>query len=133
MILIVSQIFARNQQNHSQADSKLVPTQLSYFFFLELNDPVANVKYSEMNAKIEYISEFYVNFVMRFNTVAVYLPAVFITIINYFVLDMDKDQSYFLPMSILYVSLTRCLSFHAENENFMGSELKMCFLVFHQK
>lgn len=56
-----------------------------------------------MNERIEFVSEFYHNYVMKFNTAFIFLPAILITVINYFILDLGQDQSYFLPMPILCV------------------------------
>lgn len=64
---------------------------------------MANAKYCEMNEKIEYVTESYHNFAMKYNSLAIFLPALFITAVNYFILDLGNGQSYFLPIAILYV------------------------------
>lgn len=68
-----------------------------------MNDPIANAKYRHMNERIEIVSEFYSNAMTKLNVFAIFLPALSITIVNYFILDLDDDELYFLPLAILYV------------------------------
>lgn len=68
-----------------------------------MNDPIANAKYRYMNKRIETVSEFYYKAMTKLNVFAIFVPALLITVINYFVLDLDDDDLYFLPLAILYV------------------------------
>lgn len=75
------------------------------FWVTESHDPIAMSKYSELNKKIELLSEIYYFFVVKLTMPGVVLPSFLLTIINYFVYNLDAD-SYFLPIPIVYVSIS---------------------------
>lgn len=70
----------------------------------ELNEPIANVKYSDMNEKIERASKFYYVMVTRYNTLLFYSSSLFATVIDYLVHGLG-NESYHLRFGILYAHL----------------------------
>lgn len=73
--------------------------------FTESNDLIAMSKYTNLNKKIELLSKIYYFFVVKLTMPGVLMPSFVLTIVNYFVYNLEND-SYFLPMPIVYVSIT---------------------------
>lgn len=72
------------------------------FSHLEPSDSALKVRRNGLNEKIERISKLIYFLVVKLTTLGVLLPALFITLINYFIYDL-KDDSYYLSFPIAYV------------------------------
>lgn len=97
----------RMEQLIEKSKTKLEPqSQIKsrFFFYLRTgsNDLTRKIMDMELNDKIEWISRWIYFLQVKVTIAAFVLPAVLITLINYFVLD-KKDRSYFLPIPIMYV------------------------------
>lgn len=66
--------------------------------------------YMDLNDKIEQISTIIYFIQVKSTMVALVLPAVLITLLNYFVFNQE-DQSYFLPIPLMYVQNDTLLLF----------------------
>lgn len=66
--------------------------------------------YAELNGKIEQMTELMYFAVVKLTPVGVMMPALIITIVNYYLYDLD-DESFFLPLLVMYVSNVFILKF----------------------
>lgn len=72
------------------------------FQFAESNNPMASFKYCNLNNKIERFSEVFHFVLVKCTTAGIVLPAILVTMINYFIYDLG-DDAYFLPFPIVFV------------------------------
>lgn len=56
----------------------------------------------KLNERIERMSELIYFVQVKLTMVALILPAVFITLVNHFVFDLNEN-SYFMPIPVVYV------------------------------
>lgn len=73
-----------------------------YFSRIGMTDSVSKMKCNKLNEKIERISKLIYFILVKLTPVGIILPALQITLINYFIHDL-KDDSYFLSFQIMYV------------------------------
>lgn len=59
--------------------------------------------YREMDAKIERMSKLFYTAYVTITPVVVVLPAILITLVNYYIYDLG-DESFYLPFRTVYVS-----------------------------
>lgn len=71
---------------------------------IEMDDPIAKLKYQHINDKIELLSEIYYFIVVKLTMPGIILPAFLLTIINYCIYGLGS-KSYVLPLPIVYVQL----------------------------
>lgn len=64
------------------------------------------LKYNEVIEKIERISKLFYLIFVKFTLAAVVMPAVVITLINYFIYDL-KGDSYYVSIPFTYVPAVR--------------------------
>lgn len=69
---------------------------------LESQDAARMNAYRRLNADIERVSEMYFLIAAKFSIPAAILPAIILTLLNYFVYNLD-DESYSMPSPLLYV------------------------------
>lgn len=86
--------------------------QLKYIFFAigSLDSTSNATMYAELNGKIEQMTELMYFAVVKLTPVGVMMPALIITIVNYYLYDLD-DESFFLPLLVMYVSNVFILKF----------------------
>lgn len=81
---------------------KLIETKLLQFLLIETHDPLAKRKYDQINGRIELLSEVYYFILVNLTMPGIILPAFLLTIINYFVYDL-QGNAYRLPLPTAYV------------------------------
>lgn len=86
--------------NNKPNEINLILVQL--FSHLEPSDSALKTRCHGLNVKIERISKLIYFLVVKLTLLGVLLPALFITLINYFIYDL-KDESYYLTFPIAYV------------------------------
>lgn len=67
---------------------------------------MSKAKYGDLNAKIELMSKFLHFILTKLTVLGVMAPSTIISFMNYYLDDLGED-SFFLPISALYVSNTR--------------------------
>ena len=82
------------------------------------SDSISKAIYDELSEKIERMSQMFIDLV-KLTIPGLLIPAIFITLANYFVYD-SGDDSFFLPFRAMYVSKS-----HEKYENL----LKLSFFV----
>lgn len=96
--------------------------------FLEANNASLNALATEMNKKIEFISEL-AHFILTKPSVAgVVVPPLIATVINYFINDSMDDDSYLVPYPVMYVRqcflVENTLTFNYCDRIFLSREKK---------
>lgn len=73
----------------------------NYFLILESINPVSHAAYVKLNAKIEFLSEIMYLLTVRLSMPGTSLPALLITLVNYFINDLG-EESFYLPFLVVY-------------------------------
>lgn len=85
---------------HFKKNKSLIDFGMGNLYFAEGSHDVATEShYIELNAKIERISRIIDFLMMKLMFPAFIVPAVIITLVNYFIYDL-KGESYFIPFSV---------------------------------
>lgn len=75
-------------------------------FLLGYQRPTFTIKYSELNENIEQVTNVLHFIAVKIVLVFTLVPALFVTIINYFIYDLN-DAAYVLPFSVMYAKHIR--------------------------
>lgn len=78
-------------------------SELIHVDLIGMQNAQSNRIYNEMSERIEKVSEIFYFVLVKMTVPGVLLPSCLITIYNYFILDL-KDESFFLPFPIAYVT-----------------------------
>lgn len=73
---------------------------ISFTFTGLKNNPPMRSKYAELAEKIERMSKIFHFILVKFTLPGFILPALFLTIINYFIHDLG-NESYYLPCPLM--------------------------------
>lgn len=65
--------------------------------------------YDDLNFNVEVVCQYFVDFAPNIAIAVFVLPAVLLTLVNYFVLDLGTE-SYYLPTLIWYVVIISAFS-----------------------
>lgn len=61
-----------------------------------MHTPIAKITYNEVNQKIEWVSKLFHFILLRVSAPSNMVPALLLTLVNYFVLDL-AEESFYLP------------------------------------
>lgn len=76
--------------------------KLKSYIFKDSHNPVSNFAFAAINRKIERMSKLIYFSMLKINAPGIMLPSFFISMINYYVLDLG-DKSFSLLCPVMYV------------------------------